>query len=66
MGSMSVVRDGVGIVHMGIPLLITCLSSATWAVRSTWVTRWHRIYLDGSSDGFRDLLPDMSEWNLGP
>ena len=23
-------------------------------------------YLDGSSDGFRELLPDMFEWNPGP
>ena len=26
----------------------------------------HRIYLNGTSDGFRELLLDMIEWNLGP
>jgi len=41
-------------------LRVTNLSAAARAVRSTWVTYWHRTYLDGSSDKFRELLPDMS------
>ena len=42
------------------------LSAAAQAVQSTLVTYWHRTYLDGSSDGFGELLLDMFEWNLGP
>ena len=30
------------------------------------VTHWRRTYLDGTSDGFEELLPDMLEWNPGP
>ena len=47
-------------------LRVTRLSVAARAVRSTWVTRWRRTYLDVMSDGFGELLPDMFEWNPGP
>ena len=39
-------------------LRVTRLSAAARAVRSTWVTRWHRTYLDGSSDGFGVLFTE--------
>ena len=45
---------------------MTHLSVAAQAVRSTWVTYWHRTNLDGLSDGFGEFLPDISEWNPGP
>ena len=46
-------------------LRVTHLLAAAQAVRSTWVTHCHMTYLDGSSDGFRELLPDMFKWNPG-
>ena len=46
-------------------LRVTRLSAVAQAIRSIWVTCWHMTYLDGSSDGFGELLLDMSKWNLG-
>ena len=37
-------------------LRVIRLSAAARAVQLTWVTRWHRTYHDGMSDGFRELL----------
>jgi len=34
-------------------------------MRKLRVTCWRRTYLDGTSDGFGELLPDMFEWNPG-
>ena len=46
-------------------LRVTHLSAAAQTIQSTWVTYWHRTYLDAMSDGFGELLPDMFEWNPG-
>ena len=35
-------------------------------VRKLRATYWRRTYLDGMSDGFWVLLPDMFKWDPGP
>ena len=46
-------------------LRVTRLSTVAGAIRSTWVTRWYKTYLDDSSNVLKELLLDMFEWNPG-